>query len=96
VYVVAGSNGTKPGLELLSILIANNILGESSLVATARRWRDTAGDLPGADPVVRVPDLPQGAAAMTAVVEVRPRRRPTGPAPRRKPIRPARVCCTCS
>jgi multiple sugar transport system permease protein/raffinose/stachyose/melibiose transport system permease protein len=32
VYVVAGSNGTKPGLELLSILIANNILGESSLV----------------------------------------------------------------
>ncbi|EWM14186.1 multiple sugar transporter permease [Kutzneria sp. 744] len=32
VYVVAGSNGTKPGLELLSILIANNILGESSLI----------------------------------------------------------------
>jgi multiple sugar transport system permease protein/raffinose/stachyose/melibiose transport system permease protein len=32
VYVVAGTNGTKPGLELLSILIANNILGESSLV----------------------------------------------------------------
>jgi multiple sugar transport system permease protein/raffinose/stachyose/melibiose transport system permease protein len=32
VYVVGGSNGTKPGLELLSILISNNILGESSLI----------------------------------------------------------------
>jgi multiple sugar transport system permease protein len=32
VYVVGGSNGTKPGLELLSILITNNILGESSLI----------------------------------------------------------------
>lgn len=32
VYVIGGSGGTKPGLELLSILITNNILGESSLI----------------------------------------------------------------
>ncbi|HEY3750298.1 MAG TPA: sugar ABC transporter permease [Pseudonocardiaceae bacterium] len=29
VYVMGGNNGTKPGLELLSLLITNNILGES-------------------------------------------------------------------
>jgi multiple sugar transport system permease protein len=32
VYVMSGSNGTKPGLELLSILITNNIVGESSRI----------------------------------------------------------------
>jgi multiple sugar transport system permease protein len=32
VYVIGGSNTTKPGLELLSILITNNIIGESSLI----------------------------------------------------------------
>ncbi|HWC79962.1 MAG TPA: sugar ABC transporter permease [Pseudonocardiaceae bacterium] len=30
VYVLGGNNGTKPGMELLSLLITNNILGESS------------------------------------------------------------------
>jgi ABC-type sugar transport system permease subunit len=29
VYIMGGNNGTKPGLELLSLLITNNILGES-------------------------------------------------------------------
>ena len=29
VYVMGGNNGAKPGLELLSLLITNNILGES-------------------------------------------------------------------
>lgn len=29
VYVMGGNNGTKPGLEPLSLLITNNILGES-------------------------------------------------------------------
>jgi multiple sugar transport system permease protein len=32
VYVLGGSTGAKPGLELLSILITSNILGESSRV----------------------------------------------------------------
>lgn len=30
VYVMGGNTGTKPGLELLSLLITNNIVGESS------------------------------------------------------------------
>jgi multiple sugar transport system permease protein len=30
VYVLGGNNGAKPGMELLSLLITNNILGESS------------------------------------------------------------------
>jgi ABC-type sugar transport system permease subunit len=32
VYIMGGSNGTKPGLETLSLLITNNILGESPRV----------------------------------------------------------------
>src|SRR6202000_3327801 len=37
VYVMGGNNGTKPGLELLSLLITNNILGESPRIGLGSR-----------------------------------------------------------